>query len=156
MSAPATKRNVGAGPKRPPPVDTFSAGTLTTASVICAIAYSIVAVVAYSDFKTLTDGNESLILIIPVSLTVQIVGLLIVSQEISTGWPGLLGPCYTAAAASFALAGVYAVASGLPSGYRMLALFNGSVYAGMLVEAVTGVTGKLLFTTGSAKSGKKD
>ncbi|KAM0275086.1 hypothetical protein ACHAQH_007565 [Verticillium albo-atrum] len=156
MSAPAAKRPVGTPAKRPPPVDTFSQGTLVSSLLICTVAYATIAGVAYGDFDTLVAGNEPLILIVPISLTLQIMGLLIASQEISAGWPGRLVPSFTAGVASFGAAGLYALFGGLPRDYYMLALLNGSFYAGMLAEAVTGVTGKILGADGAKAAGKQD
>ncbi|EGY16175.1 uncharacterized protein VDAG_07339 [Verticillium dahliae VdLs.17] len=126
MSSPAAQRPAGRAAPRPAPVDTFSQGTLAASLLVSAVAYAVIAGVAYGDFDTLVAGNESLILVVPVALTLQIMGLLIGSQE------------------------------SLPRDYYMLALLNGSFYAGMLAEAVTGVTGLLVGGDGAKAPRKQD
>ncbi|KAG7109937.1 hypothetical protein HYQ45_011835 [Verticillium longisporum] len=156
MSSPTAQRPAGRAAQRPAPVDTFSQGTLVASLLISTVAYAVIAGVAYGDFDTLVAGNESLILVVPIALTLQIMGLLIGSQEISAAWPGRLGPLFTAGAAALGATGVYVLAQSLPRDYYMLALLNGSFYAGMLAEAVTGVTGTLMGGDGAKAPRKQD
>ncbi|KAM9884502.1 hypothetical protein VD0002_g4637 [Verticillium dahliae] len=156
MSSPAAQRPAGRAAPRPAPVDTFSQGTLAASLLVSAVAYAVIAGVAYGDFDTLVAGNESLILVVPVALTLQIMGLLIGSQEVSAAWPGRLGPVFAAGVAALGATGVYVLVQSLPRDYYMLALLNGSFYAGMLAEAVTGVTGLLVGGDGAKAPRKQD
>ncbi|KAF3349214.1 Paraplegin [Verticillium dahliae VDG2] len=129
MSSPAAQRPAGRAAPRPAPVDTFSQGTLAASLLVSAVAYAVIA---------------------------GIMGLLIGSQEVSAAWPGRLGPVFAAGVAALGATGVYVLVQSLPRDYYMLALLNGSFYAGMLAEAVTGVTGLLVGGDGAKAPRKQD